>query len=161
MRNIILFIGLSFSIFSCVTKQDKSDKNTSAETQKIMIPKSNCFASLSDKDSIWLKVELFQNVATGILKYQISGKDKNTGTLEGKLEGNKLFADYTFTSEGKESVREVAFLLNENNAIEGFGEMEEKNGKFVFKNKSNIDFSKGIKFSRINCVDNDIQFQIK
>lgn len=161
MRNIILFIGLSFLFFSCTTNQGKSDKSITTEAQKAMIPQSNCFASLSEKDSIWLKVEVFPNVVTGILKYKISEKDKNEGTLEGKLAGNKLFADYTFASEGRISVREVAFLINENTAIEGFGEMEEKNGKFVFKNKSNIDFSNGIKFNRINCVDNDIQFQIK
>ncbi|MCY1524038.1 hypothetical protein D9M68_589560 [compost metagenome] len=161
MRNIILFTGLTLLFFSCTTNQGKSDKNITTEAQKAMIPQSNCFASLSDKDSIWLKVEVFPNVVTGVLKYKISEKDKNEGTLEGKLVGNKLFADYTFISEGIKSVREVAFLIDENTAIEGFGEMEEKNGKFVFKNKSNIDFSKGIKFNRINCVDNDIQFQIK
>lgn len=160
MRKIILFTALSFMFFSCNKKETKQKENISTETQKIMIPKSNCFASLSDKDSIWLKIEVFPNVTTGILKYQIFEKDKNTGTLEGTFEGNKLFADYTFTSEGVESVREVAFIINDDTAIEGFGEMEEVNGKMVFKDKSNIDFSKGIKFSQINCVDNDIQFHV-
>lgn len=160
MRNIILVTALCFLFFSCNEKQIKPDKNISTETQKIMIPKSNCFASLIQKDSIWLKIEVFPNVTTGILKYQIFEKDKNTGTLEGTFDGNKLFAEYTFTSEGVQSIREVAFMINDDTAIEGFGEMEEVNGKIVFKDKSQIDFSKGIQFSKINCVDNDKQFQI-
>lgn len=160
MRSIILFTAMSFLFFSCNKKQVKSEENISTETQKIMIPKSNCFASLSDKDSVWLKVEVFPNVSTGILKYQLSGKDKNTGTLEGTFEGNKLFANYTFNSEGVESVREVAFIINDDSAIEGFGEMEEVNGKMIFKDKSKIDFSKGIKFVKVDCVENDTQFQL-
>lgn len=161
MRNFLLLFGLGFFVFSCSTIRSKSDKNTSEETQKIMIPQSNCFAFLTDQDSIWLKVEVFPNVVTGVLKYQLSGKDKNEGTLEGKLEGNILYADYTFSSEGKKSVREVAFLLKNDMAMEGFGAIEEKNGKFVFKNRSNIDFTKGIKYVQVNCADNDGQFQIK
>ena len=160
MKKFIILSSLCLLFFSCNKKQEKSEETIPTETQEIMIPKSNCFASLSDKDSIWLKIEVFPNVATGILKYQLSEKDRNTGTLEGVFEGNKLYANYTFISEGVESVREVAFMINDDTAIEGFGEMEEVNGKMVFKDKTKIDFSKGIKFTQINCVDNDIQFQI-
>lgn len=125
-----------------------------------MIPKSGCYASFSGKDTILLKTEVFPNVVTGILKYQVWEKDKNEGTIEGKLSGDTLFANYTFTSEGQTSVREVAFLFNDHQAIEGFGDMEEQNGKMVFTDKSRINFSKGTKLSPIDCVENDSLFRL-
>ena len=125
-----------------------------------MIPKSGCYASFSGKDTILLKIEVFPNVVTGILKYQVWEKDKNEGTIEGKLSGDTLFANYTFTSEGQTSVREVAFLLNNHQAIEGFGDMEEKNRKMIFTDKSQINFSKGAKLSPIDCAENDSLFRL-
>lgn len=126
-----------------------------------MIPKSGCYESISGKDTILLKIEKFPNVVTGVLKYNFYQKDKNAGTIEGKFEGDKLFALYTYKSEGNPSVREVAFLFKNNTVIEGFGELEEKNGILTFKNKESILFSKGIRFSIIDCVENENKFQLK
>lgn len=160
MRNIFLSMSILVFFISCTSNNTKSEQKNTNEAAHIMIPKSGCYAFYSATDTILLKVEVFPNVVTGILKYQISEKDKNEGTIEGKLDGNKLFADYTFSSEGKLSVREVAFLLNEDDVTEGFGEVKDDNGKMVFINKADIDFSKGIKLTKIDCVENDIQFRI-
>jgi len=161
MKNVLLSAAVISFLYSCNSNTPTSEPDDPAEVAKIMIPQSSCFASASGKDTILLKIEVFPNVVTGILKYQIEGKDRNDGTIEGKLEGNKIFADYTFSSEGKISVREVAFLINEGIATEGFGDMEEKNGKMVFKNKESIEFSKGLELDQIDCVENDDKFQIK
>lgn len=158
MRNSFLVMVLIVLGVSCSSNSEKN--NSSEKEMKIMIPKSGCYASFSGKDTILLKIETFPNVVTGILKYQIWEKDKNEGTIEGKLSGDTLFANYTFTSEGQTSVREVAFLLNDHQVIEGFGGMEEKNGKMVFTDKSRINFSKGIKLSSIDCVKNDSLFRL-
>lgn len=161
MKNILLIIGLGLLAFSCNSTKQANQRKTTTDSLKIMIPKSNCFNSVIGKDTIWLKLEVFPNVVTGILKYEFSEKDNNIGTIEGKLEGNKIFADYTFISEGKESVRSVAFLLNGDTVIEGFGEMIEVDGKLTFKNKDEIDFSKGIEFNPIDCVEYHDKFSIK
>lgn len=158
MKKIYFGLAAGILLISCVNKQTKLPSDNMA---KIMIPQSSCYASSSKKDTIFLKLEIFPNTVTGILKYNFFEKDKNQGIIEGKLIEDKIFADYTFTSEGKKSVRELAFLIKGKEIIEGIGAMKEENGKLIFKDHNMIDFTNGIKFSPINCAENDKKFQIK
>ncbi len=54
-------------------------------------------------------------------------------------------------SEGKESVRQVIFLIKDNIAVEGYGNMEENNGKMIFKNQKEIVFGKGLILKKVEC----------
>lgn len=147
-------------LFSCNSGQSDADNSTAGQTQNTMIAKNSCFISASSTDTVWLKIEVFPNVVTGILKYQFFEKDQNQGTIDGHLEGSILYADYTFQSEGSISVREVAFLLESDKVTEGFGEVEVKDGKQVFKDRSSIIFSDGLTFNRIDCIENDARFSV-
>ncbi|PVD52877.1 hypothetical protein DC498_08120 [Terrimonas sp.] len=164
MKHIFWCVALgAFILFllSCGAKKSQHQTRGSDEIAKVMIPESGCYASLTGGDSIWLKVEVFPNVVTGVLKYNISGKDKNTGTFYGKLYGDTLIADYSFYSEGRQSVRQVAFLIKDGSAVEGYGDIQEQNGKIVFNNVSSIDFSKGFNLQKISCADHDEQFRVE
>lgn len=161
MRKFFFILSVICAIASCDSPKTKPLENAEDTTVHAMIPQSNCFSSITGKDSIWLKLEIFPNVATGVLKYQLWEKDSNTGTLEGKMEGNTFFGEYTFLSEGIQSVRGVAFLLSESAAIEGIGDQVEKDGKMVFSDKSKIDFTNGARFKRVDCAANDAYFQLK
>lgn len=90
-------------------------------------------------------------LVTGTLMYNFYEKDKNTGTIEGKIDGDILFADYTFNSEGVKSVRPVAFKVTGNQFIEGYGETEENNGKMSFKNKDSLNFDHSITLAPFDC----------
>ncbi len=68
------------------------------------------------------------------------------------MKGDTLLADYTFMSEGKQSVRQVVFLIKDTAAIEGYGDVEERNNKMVFKNISQIPFEKGQRLHKVPCV---------
>ncbi len=118
---------------------------------KIMIPDKLCYSTLTGKDTVFLTLEKFPNVVTGNLTYKLYGKDKNTGDIDGKLNGDTLIADYKFMSEGKQSNRQLVFLLNDSIAKEGYGPMEEIDGKMVFKKLNEIDFKKGIKLYKLPC----------
>lgn len=160
MRKVVLYSALMFSIFSCSSNKMSSEK--SEDTMKIMIPDNSCYAAvISDNDGALLKLEVFPNVVTGVLKYNFAEKDSNEGTIEGKLVGDKIFAEYTFSSEGTTSVREVAFWVNGNKIVEGFGEMEEVDGKMIFKDRKKISYKNGITYSSIDCVENDEKFRLK
>lgn len=160
-KKLVFCLAIISLLISCGSDKATSENKDTTETAHIMIPKSNCYALMSAEDTVLLKLEVFPNVVTGILKYQLSGKDKNEGTIEGRVDGNKIFADYTFSSEGTTSVRQVAFLVNEGEVIEGFAEMKDANGKMVFVNSSAIDFSQGMKLKQIDCVENDSLYRIK
>lgn len=124
---------------------------TKADEMKIMIPAQSCYVGSTGKDSIFLKTERFPNVVTGKLEYRFYEKDQSAGELDGKLFGDTLIADYTFVSEGIKSVRQVIFLLQNDLAIEGYGEMEEKDGKMVFKNIKEIRFDSSFNLRKTVC----------
>lgn len=148
---------LAIAILSCNNQASEkvatvqSDTASPAVENKIMIPSSVCYASYQGKDTVTLKTENFPNVVTGILRYNLYGKDRNKGEIDGVMHGDTLVADYRFQSEGAQSVRQVAFLLKDSTAIEGYGPMEEKDGKMIFKHLGGVDFSKGIKLRKVEC----------
>lgn len=153
---LVLFIA-AIATASCNNEPAKSNEvstitdTTKPVENKVMIPASTCYSSITGKDTVLLKVETFPNVVTGKLTYKLYEKDSNSGNFNGVMKGDTLIADYTFLSEGKSSVRQVAFIIKNNTATEGYGNMEEKAGKMVFKNIQNLTFAKGLKLSKIEC----------
>ncbi len=134
------------------TAPDGADSAGHRENQ-VMIPAATCYAGQQGKDSFFLKTEVFPNVVTGSLSYDFYEKDRNRGTIEGTLKGDTLIADYTFTSEGKESVRQVAFLLGDSTATEGYGQMEEQDGKLVFKSLQELSFTQSVSLHKVPCEE--------
>lgn len=154
-----LIISLMLATAACNpnTRQTAGDAAVPADEDTarmtIQIPETVCYENISARDTVTLKVETFPNVVTGTLVYSIFEKDKNTGEIEGKFMGDTLLADYTFTSEGTRSTRQVIFLIRDSVAIEGYGEVEEKDGKMIFRDIRKIDFSKGTKLAKVSCVE--------
>ncbi len=121
-----------------------------AEEKKIA-PEYSCYVYTSAKDTVNLHLQISGNIITGDLAYNYFAKDKNTGTIQGSMKGDTLFAEYKFMSEGTESVREVVFLKKENDFVEGYGDPEEKNGKMIFKNTSGLNFNNNLILKKVAC----------
>jgi hypothetical protein len=98
-----------------------------------------------------MKITEDNGVVSGTLVYNFFEKDKNTGTIKGEMKGDVLVAEYTFMSEGMESVRAVAFKKIGKNFMEGYGESEEMNGKDVFKSTDALSFSNSVMLSPYDC----------
>lgn len=134
--NIYSLFAFSLIFASC---------NNSNKIKKIDVEDSpdsifGCYSYSKNNDLISLSIKDSTGIIIGNLAYNIYEKDRNTGTISGKMKGDTLIADYTFQSEGSESVRQVAFLRAGNKFLEGYGEVEEKNGKTVFKNTKSLTF---------------------
>lgn len=130
-----------------------NDTVAKKEEMKIQVPDQACYIGTQEKDTIQLVVERFPNVVTGRLFYNFNEKDDNKGTFDGKLFGDTLIADYTFISEGKSSVREIAFLLRDSTATEGYGPVEEKDGKMVITDRSQLNFKNAVALNRTSCME--------
>jgi hypothetical protein len=113
------------------------------------IPAYQCFAYINGKDSILLQVHTEGKTVDGQLTYQLYEKDQNDGAISGSWAGDTLRAEYQFMSEGIESVREVVFLKKGNQLVEGFGNVEERNGKMVFTSAPS--FEQGIVYNTVDC----------
>lgn len=154
MIRYIPFVAAAALIFSsCQSEnnQKKSPNNSSSNTEDVKISETYCYAFIKNNDTARLNYISTNGIATGELSYNLYQKDKNNGILEGEIKGDTLIADYIFESEGSESVREVVFLMKNNELIEGFGEVEEKDGKTIFKNRSKLIFGNSIVFKKVDC----------
>ncbi len=110
-----------------------------------------CYRSVVGKDTFSLQVKTFDNVASGDLSYLFHEKDSQRGSFDGRLMGDTLLGMYIFDSEGSTSSRQIAFLLRDNMALEGYGELEEKNGELFYKDLKTLKFDSGLRMNKIDC----------
>ena len=147
MHIIFLFAFL----ISCNTREndnEKQDLNPSGDNASSPV---NCYRYATQADTITLKVIHVGKSITGTLVYSLKEKDKNMGTIQGAMRDNILVADYTFMSEGIQSIRQVAFKLEGTSFSEGYGDSYDENAKRKFKNVDSLTFSSSIKLSEIAC----------
>lgn len=131
--------------------QNNTSTENAEESITSVVTEQNCYAYIKNKDTATLTTMRSGHIVTGELRYQLFEKDSNAGSIKGEMRGDTLVADYTFKSEGKNSIRQVAFLQKDGKLAEGFGEVIEKDGKMVFKDLSRLKFGDAIEFSKITC----------
>jgi hypothetical protein len=157
LKNIKL-LALIMLIISCnnnsKTENDNVEndtiKNYDTGTSGKQESLSSCYESINGKDTVYLNVFDSSKIITGALNYHFNEKDNNNGTIRGIMNGDTLIADYIFMSEGKASMRQVAFLKRANGFIEGYGDVKEQDGKMVFTNVHELEFT-GSVLHKIDC----------
>ncbi len=141
---VLMFAGFAACNSGSSTKQtvDTSNNTGADTTAKATIQVSNvrCFSSSKGKNTVYLKIERFPNVVTGIIEYNFYKKDSSKGTIDGVLKGDTLISAYTFISEGKRSVKQVAFLNKDTTATEGYGDVRKRKDSILFKNTAALKF---------------------
>lgn len=143
------------TLFSACQSNKKADKTIDSASKAVVTSVKStreCYTFVKDKDSAALSMDYSGTNVTGTLNYNLYEKDKNNGTIAGIIKGDTIIADYTFNAEGTKSVRQVAFLKKGNQLLEGFAEVEENNGKVIFKDPGSLKFeSKYIVFKQVDC----------
>ncbi len=156
-KSLLIFAAIaSIAFSSCINDIKKNGSEVAPEEADSMesdvnSPEIACYRYISKKDTVLLQMEKMNNDVAGTLSYNYFEKDNNDGTFEGKMIGDTLFVDYTFGSEGSVSVREVMFVKKGNKLVEGFGEVEEVNGKMKFKKNEKYTFNDAMPLEEINC----------
>lgn len=151
MKSTYLLILLG-SLAACNAQPKEKDKEAQAEQANA--PAATpiaCYQYATAADTISLKLVNMGGTVGGALIYKLKEKDRNAGTLNGTLRGDVLIADYTFKSEGTESIRQVAFKKDGHAFMEGYGEMVNVNGVEKFRNVDSIVFSSSMKLEEIPC----------
>ncbi len=153
-RAICLAVAALLTLSSCKSKKNVEpddvvvERSTAARVDEPA--QRNCF-SLLGKDTVALSFSVNADVVTGDLRYILAGKDRNEGKITGTLHGDTLIGHYTFNAEGSQSSRQVAFLVQGENALEGYGAAVEKDGKMLFKNTADLKFGEGVVLKKNNC----------
>jgi len=152
---LFLFIPIVLSLLSCGQKTENTpgtpSPDSTAEANSMEAPVVTCYEGVTNQDTFRLRVEHFENRVTGTLAYLFHEKDRSIGDFEGNMHGDTLVADYIFLSEGSSSVRQVAFLLDDRSAKEGYGPTAEQDGKMAFTDMKLLSFGKGVIMSKQDC----------
>ncbi len=146
----IITLALFIGFLSACNNIKKDEQDSSMKTNLVTEPKS-CYSFNNGKDSIRMSIEIDNNKAKGDLRFNYYEKDSNTGTFIGSLNGDTLWANYTFISEGIESNREVVFLKKGDMWIQGYGEIMEKNKAVAFVNHDDIRFDNNFALEKVEC----------
>ena len=155
MKKTLFLTAIFFSLIACrnhtkLENQDVTkDENTLNGTSKAMTLEIGCYAYDSNGSIIKMEITQTNEVVLGNLNIAYAEKDANQGKFAGTLEGDKLIGTYTFQSEGTESTREIAFLVKNNQLIEGYGELIENGTKF--KDVSTINYTSKMPLTRVDC----------
>lgn len=143
MKRFLSYLGVVALLYACnkaPVKQETIEEIPAVTEPEVLSEIAGSYLYEQNGDTVSLHLTVNGETAAGHLTYALKEKDRNTGTFEGKVENGVLLADYTFNSEGQSSVREVAFRLDGTSAVEGYGDMEEKNGKMLFKDVSKLEY---------------------
>ncbi|MEO8405540.1 MAG: hypothetical protein ABI480_13120 [Chitinophagaceae bacterium] len=157
MKKYILLISVVAMAMAC--NNDSSEKKTTDTltntTTNIAEPTPNmgkqCYTGVVGRDTVNMTVNIGDTVS-GTLDYRFYEKDKNHGLISGVMKGDTLIANYDFSAEGMQSIREVVFLRKENTLVEGNGEMIDRNGKLSFKDISKVKFADGFVLHKTICA---------
>ena len=145
MKIFIVYFAV-IALASCNSNSRTIAKNSDTlnagvkATDTRRVNEKSCYQYYSVKDTVKLEVVKNENSISGTLRIKHFGKDENIGTFTGVMKQDTLVADYTFMSEGVTSVRQIAFFKRNNTLVEGYGDVEEKNGKMVFRNLDKLNF---------------------
>ena len=154
MKKILIFFLVTTVAISCKKKESKND--TPQESKEVVVEtpttllKVGCYEYNNDGNQILFEIIEIDNTIKGNITYALTEKDSNTGTFIGELNEDKLIGTYTFSSEGTESTREMAFMVKDNQLIEGFGELNETGD--AFKDKNNISYTSTMPLTKIDCT---------
>ena len=155
MKNFLSSVfTLAIVIYGCNGDNASSEKDIKInEPHSTLLEDSSatCYIFNSEKDTVSLRLVTHENHVSGKLYYHYFEKDRNTGNIEGQVNGDTIFARYTFMSEGIESQREVAFLKNGNTLTEGYAPLNKSTGDPDFSNRSAIKFDTAFVLQKSAC----------
>jgi|GEM_PF-1605074 len=111
-------------------------KNNSAVSPVVESPQASvikgCYVATLSKDVYTLNVQSqTDEQVSGTLSFKNFQKDSSSGTFAGIYKDGILLADYSFQSEGMNSVLQVAFKKSPDGFVRGFGDMDSTGTRFA------------------------------
>lgn len=108
---------------------------------------------IAGKDTAILMLEQKGKEYSGKMIYDNYEKDGSQGTVKGKEDKGILKLLYDFNSEGRHSVMEVYFKIENGKLLRGIGDMDAKTDTTYFI--SGINYSDKELFAKVDCASID------
>ena len=143
------------TLYSCKDKQ--TDASTAPRINDPVleeVPNTNnefCYLYAKDKDTISLNLTKEHQEVNGTLRYKFYQIDGSWGTFSGTMIGDTLRGIYDFEAEGTKSKRELIFLIDGNQLIQGNGKTELSGSTEKFTDNPQFTFDKGQILEKVTC----------
>jgi hypothetical protein len=148
-KNIIIIIVLVIAVIAVLAyKSNHAPAPSTNIPGEVTVENiSGCYVAMLSKDVYTLHITSQQGeVVSGTLAFKNFEKDSSNGTFSGTYKKGILLADYTFNSEGMQSVRQVIFKKIENGLVEGFGNVTTIGDREVFVDPSTVAYDSNATF---------------
>ena len=118
-----------------------------------------CYVARLDKDVHTLTISDDNNgKATGALVFKNFEKDSSSGIFTGTFKDGILLGDYSFESEGMNSVRQVIFKKDKDKFIEGFGPVTVVDNRESLNDILDVTYDQKLTFVKSATCDNKISY---
>jgi hypothetical protein len=98
-----------------------------------------------------IELTLVGDEASGFYAWEPKEKDSAHGMFKGMKSGDQITAEFVYMIEGSIQTEEVVFKMAGDKLLKGNGELEEKSGKLVIKDKSKLTWEES--FSPTDCAN--------
>lgn len=158
MKYIVFNCFLMLILASCnntpkqeaIIEAPETQANVTYEEKAPALLQLGCYEYKADGNEVTMEItSIDDNIVEGNLSFAYAEKDKNTGTFKGTLNDDKVIGKYTFMSEGVQSIRDVAFKVEKDRLIEGFGDLDASGTTFV--DTSSIEYNSTMPWIKTNC----------
>jgi hypothetical protein len=161
MKRNLFFLIITICVFIACGKKPaevpkEEPKPVPKEEPKAPIPQnetkgSTCYSYFGKQDSVYLNMAEAYGMMTGLLIYKYHKKPQDLGTIQGKMTGDVLIADYSYKIGNDTYVRQVAFKKNGEDLIEGVGPSIDANGKKIFKDLKSVIYDPSRTLKKVPC----------
>lgn len=156
MKKMTIALAMSLLFFACENSKPK-ETTTVAEPPKpvVVAPTPTikadtiCFVQKFKKDISEIQLIMAGDDVTGEYHWHPYQKDGGHGTLKGTKKDNMITADWSYTIEGSNQIEEVMFKMEGDKLMKAEGELDDKTGRLVIKDKSKVKFSEV--FNKADC----------
>ena len=157
MKKILILSIMLLSLSNCKkASSTESEKTTEVASEMVeeskAVSSTECYIYNANGSKIELQMKTNNNEVNGTLTYELKEKDSNKGTFVGTINDSILIAQYKFQSEGTESIREIAFLIKDNQLIEGYGDIITEKNRTKFKDINTLKYASNMPLMKTSCV---------
>lgn len=132
MKKIIITVTTTVLIGVALILGFVLSRNRSVQGPLVQDSVVGCYAMISGQDKYLLDIASQEGVhVTGTLAFNNYQKDSSHGTFDGTYENGILMGNYSFTSEGMDSVMQVAFKKMGDTLVRGYGPVVNEGTQFM------------------------------
>lgn len=151
----IMAVYAIFLLTACNQAGKPEEENKKESTEKPAVNQDReCYAWVSGRDSVSFNLEHgTTGVRNGWLVYSWAEKDRNEGSWKGTIDEDILAGWYTFQSEGRLSVRQVAWKVVGNALWPASGPVKQQQDTTYFADPVHLQYDSIQAWRKVSCTE--------